>query len=219
MDIVTILFIAIGLSMDAFAVSIATSIGLKCVSRVQVMRLSFVCGFFQFAMPVIGWYAGSAFSFYISAADHWIAFALLVLIGGKMIREALEVEKDENRDGAFEVVINGEKCLNVADNECVCGRSVCFRKGKTDPTRGWPLLVVGVATSIDALAVGISLAMLGTGIWYPSAIIGVVTFSLTVLGMKIGERVGTRFSHRMEILGGLILVGIGAKILVEHLYF
>jgi len=217
MDIYTILFIAVGLSMDAFAVAIATSIGLKCVSKQQIFRLSFVCGAFQFAMPVIGWYAGSAFSNYISSADHWVAFALLSIIGGKMVREAFEEKDGVHGDASFHFVINGEKCLNVSDNECVCGRNVCFRQGKSDPTRGWPLLVVGVATSIDALAVGISLAMLGAGIWYPSAIIGVVTFSLTMVGMKIGERLGTRFSHNMEVLGGLILIGIGVKIVVEHM--
>lgn len=186
MDIVTILFIAVGLSMDAFAVSIVTSLSLREVSKRQVFRLSFHCGLFQFLMPVIGWYLGAAFSKYISSYDHWIAFALLSAIGGKMIHESFEKDDD------------GEK------------------KSAVDPTRGLSLLFLVVATSIDALAVGVSLAMLSINIWYPAAIIGVVTLSLTVIGMKIGERLGLAFGHRMELIGGLILIGIGIKIALEH---
>lgn len=192
MSLITILFIAVGLAMDAFAVSIATSLSLANVSKRQIFRLSFHTGLFQFMMPVIGWYLGFSFSKYISDYDHWVAFTLLALIGGKMIHESFEAGEDGARtEGTV----------------------------KKDPTRGMSLIFIAVATSIDALAVGVSLAMLNVNIWYPSAVIGVVTMSLSVIGMKIGERLGAQFGSRMERLGGLILIAIGAKILIEHVYF
>lgn len=192
MDNLSILFIAIGLSMDAFAVAIVTSLTLKNVSKRQMFRLSFHCGFFQFLMPVLGWFLGASFSKYIQSFDHWIAFVLLSIIGGKMIYEAFE------------------------DDELPSENST--EKKLADPTRGFSLIFIAVATSIDAMAVGLSLAMLDINIWYPSVIIGVVTFSLTMLGMKIGEKVGKKFSSHMEVIGGLILIGIGIKILIEHIY-
>jgi len=184
---ITIVFIAVGLAMDAFAVSIATSLKLKNVSRRQVFRLSFHAGLFQFMMPVIGWHLGSAFAGSIAAYDHWIAFALLFIIGGKMIYESFEPDKNDSETVEIK-----------------------------DPTRGLTLLFLVVATSIDALAVGISLAMLNVNIWYPGAVIGVITAALSVIGMKIGERLGERFGNHMELLGGVILVAIGIKIVVEH---
>ncbi len=190
MDNLSIMFIAVGLSMDAFAVAIVTSLTLKNVSKRQIFRLSFHCGFFQFMMPVVGWFLGASFSKYIQTFDHWVAFALLAIIGGKMIYESFEDDKEEEK--------NTDKII--------------------DPTRGFSLLFIAIATSIDAMAVGLSLAMLDIDIWYPSVIIGLVTFSLTVLGMKIGERVGKKFSSHMEVIGGLILIGIGLKILIEHMY-
>ncbi|HBC73576.1 MAG: hypothetical protein A2008_06145 [Candidatus Wallbacteria bacterium GWC2_49_35] len=195
MNFITILFMAVGLAMDAFAVSIATSLSLVNVSKRQIFRLSFHTGLFQFMMPVIGWYLGFSFSAYISDYDHWIAFTLLSIIGGKMIHESFK--EDEPPAG-------GEQAAAAV---------------KKDPTRGFSLMFIAVATSIDALAVGVSLAMLNVNIWYPSAVIGVVTMSLSVLGMKIGERLGSHFGSRMEQIGGLILIAIGLKILIEHMYF
>lgn len=195
MNFITILFMAVGLAMDAFAVSIATSLSLVNVSKRQIFRLSFHTGLFQFMMPVIGWYLGFSFSRYISDYDHWIAFVLLSLIGGKMIHESFE------------------------EDEPPAGGAQLAETLKKDPTRGFSLLFIAVATSIDALAVGVSLAMLNVNIWYPSAVIGVVTMSLSVLGMKIGEKLGSHFGSRMEQIGGLILIAIGLKILVEHMYF
>lgn len=195
MNFITIIFMAAGLAMDAFAVSIATSLSLVTVSKRQMFRLSFHTGLFQFMMPVIGWYLGKSFSAYISNYDHWIAFALLAIIGGKMIRESFDED---------EIHAEGEQAAAALQK---------------DPTRGFSLIFISVATSIDALAVGVSLAMLNVNIWYPSAVIGVVTMSLSMLGMKIGERLGSHFGSRMEQAGGLILIAIGLKILVEHLYF
>lgn len=187
MDIISILLIAISLAMDAFAVSIAVSLNLKTVSKRQIFRLSFHTGFFQFMMPIIGWYFGYLFIQYIKAFDHWIAFILLSFIGIKMIYESFN-EDDE---------------INVKNK-------------LSDPTRGFSLIYLCVATSIDALAVGVSLAMLNVNIWYPSIIIGLVTSTLSFIGMKIGEKLGKSFGNFMEITGGIILILIGTKILIEH---
>jgi manganese efflux pump family protein len=171
--------------MDATAVAIATSIMLGRVSGRQVFRFAFHFGLFQGAMPIAGWFAGRGLREYIESWDHWVAFVLLALIGGKAIIDVLRGDVET--------------------------------EGQTsDPTRGLSLVVLSVATSIDALAVGLSLAMLEVVIWYPAAVIGVITAALTVCGMLLGERIGQRFGQRIRILGGVILLGIGIKILVEH---
>ena len=184
MSLVNIIGIAFGLAMDAFAVSIASSVLLKQVSPRQAFRLSFHFGFFQFAMPVIGWLAGITFARWVMAFDHWIAFGLLLLIGSRMIYESVTRPDEERR---------------------------------RDPSR-WPdLIVLSVATSIDALAVGVSFAMLDVTIWLPCVVIGLVAAGMTLLGLKIGSRLGARFGRRMETLGGIVLIGIGVRILLQHL--
>jgi len=187
MSIAEIILIAIGLAMDAFAVAVACSITLKCLSFRCVFRLAFHFGLFQAMMPVIGWFASYSAHKYIAAWDHWIAFGLLAFIGGKAICGALKAKDDDE----------GPK--------------------KKDPTRGMSLVVFSVATSIDALAVGISLAAIEVDIVTPAIIIGVVTAFLTIVGMFIGKRLGGKFGQKVEILGGLILIGIGIKILVSHM--
>lgn len=184
MSLVAVIGMAVGLAMDATAVAIATSILLGRVSGRQVFRFAFHFGLFQAAMPVVGWLAGRSVREYIESWDHWVAFTLLAVIGGKAILDALRGDDD--------------------------GRRV------PDPTRGLSLVLLSVATSIDALAVGLSLALLDVTIWYPATVIGVVTAALTVCGMLIGARVGRRFGRRVRVVGGLILIAIGAKILVEH---
>ena len=184
MGILEILIIAVGLAMDAFAVSLATSVKLHPVTRRQVFRFAFHFGLFQALMPVVGWLAGRSVVDVVGAFDHWIAFGLLGYIGGKAIWGALRGADDEDA---------------------------------RDPTRGMSLIINSVATSIDALAVGLSLGVLGVSIWYPVVVIGVVTALLSSFGMLIGSRLGARFGTRMEILGGLVLIAIGVKILVEHL--
>ncbi len=185
MSLATIIGIALGLAMDAFAVSIASSVILRSVTARQYFRFSFHFGLFQFLMPVVGWLAGSSLLRWFSAYDHWVAFGLLSLIGGKMIVEALR---------------RGEETARAAD-----------------PTRGLSLVILSVATSLDALAVGVSFAMLDVSIWYPAVAIGVVAAAMTLVGLRIGSALGARFGRRMEIAGGLVLVGIGIKILVDHL--
>jgi putative Mn2+ efflux pump MntP len=181
--------IALGVAMDAFAVAIATSVALRRVRPRQVFRLSFHFGLFQALMPVLGWLLGRSFSLYIQAYDHWVAFALLAFIGGRAL---YEVHNDKS----------GGKPKNA---------------GK-DPTRGLNLVLLSVATSIDALAVGLAFSMLEMVIWLPVLIIGLVTAAMTVLGMHIGAAVGLRFSRRVEFAGGLILIGIGVKIVIDHVW-
>ncbi len=181
----TILFIALGLSMDALAVAIASGISLGTVSGRQLFRLGFHFGLFQAGMPVLGWFAGRTFAGYMTAFDHWIAFLLLAYVGGKAIYQARQpVDSD-------------------------------IPKG--DPTRGASLVMLSTATSIDAFAVGLSFALLEVTIWYPCLIIGLVTGAVTTFGMIMGSRLGMRFGKRVEILGGIVLIGIGLKILIEHL--
>jgi len=184
-SLVEILAIAVGLAMDAFAVSLAGGAGGRLRSPRPAVRLAFHLGLFQFMMPVIGWYVGSRAAPMIESVDHWVAFALLALVGGRMVRSGLRPDEDHSP--------------------------------MPDPSKGWNLVALSFATSIDALAVGLSLAMIGVAIWQPSVIIGVVTAVLSLIGIAVGGRVGRRFGPTVEILGGLILLGIGIRIVVTHL--
>jgi putative Mn2+ efflux pump MntP len=187
MDWLSLLALSVALAMDAFAVSIVTGLTLDAMTRHHVFRLAFHFGLFQALMPVLGWLAGSAVAPYISAFDHWIAFGLLAFVGGKM----LWVSFSREDEGEERVV--------------------------RDPTRGWSLLMLSVATSIDALAVGLSLAVVRAPIVVPAVVIGIVAGGFTTLGLLLGRRIGTAWGKRVEVLGGLILIGIGVRILVEHL--
>jgi putative Mn2+ efflux pump MntP len=184
MGFIEILLIAVGLAMDAFAVSLAAGALKEVRGRRATFRLSFHFGLFQFIMPVIGWYAGSTIVGYIAAFDHWIAFGLLGYVGGRMILSGLG-KKEESFRG--------------------------------DPSRGYMLITLSVATSIDALAVGLSLAMIQVSIWYPSVVIGVVAGILSIVGVGMGRRLGIAFGKRMEVAGGIILILIGLRILYTHL--
>jgi len=183
MSILTIILLAVGLGVDAFSVAIGIGATNSKKSWAPVMRLSLAFGLFQFVMPLAGWLAGSTVVDMIQSFDHWIAFGLLALIGGKMIREGFEKESDEE---------------------------------KADQTRGWPLLLLSIATSIDALAVGFSFSLLKTPILFPAAIIGVVCFLMTAVGMIFGKGLAKIFGKKVGILGGLVLIAIGVKILMEH---
>ncbi len=181
-----IFLLAVGVSMDAFAVSIGKGLSAKRVSWREALTVGFWFGGFQALMPVIGYYLGISFADLVTKIDHWIAFGLLLLIGGNMIRDALKGEDDKPVDSSF-----------------------AFRT----------MLVLAIATSIDALAVGISFAFLGTDLWRSILIIGLTTFVFSAVGLLIGKKVGSRFHAGAEILGGVILIAIGLKILVEHLFF
>ena len=184
MGLLETVLVAFGLAMDAFAVSIAAGLVIAPLTARHVFRASFHFGLFQFMMPVLGWAAGTTVASHISSWDHWVAFALLAFIGGKMLWEAR-----------------------------------CPEEGKTckDPTRGWSLVTLSVATSIDALAVGLSIAFLEVSIWQPAAIIGVICAAMSALGITFGSRLGQRWGRWAEVGGGVVLVGIGVRILVSHL--
>ena len=186
MSLLNIIAIAIALAMDAFAVAIATGVRLKRVSLRQFFRLAWHFGLFQAMMPVMGWAAGLTVRESIERYDHWIAFGLLAFVGINMIREAFKLEEDA--------------------------------QDKHDPTRGLTLVMLSVATSIDALAVGLTISMLQVAIWFPALVIGLVAGAFTVVGLHLGKSVGSaeRLSPVAEVLGGLVLLGIGVKILFEH---
>ncbi len=184
MDAITLTGLALALAMDAFAVALGTGAVLSRLTGRHLFRLGFHFGLFQALMPVIGWLAGLTIIQWVEAWDHWIAFSLLAIIGGRMIYEAFSDE--ENTDDR-------------------------------DPTKGLSLVLLSIATSIDALAVGFSLSVIGVSIWMPALVIGLVAGILTIVGMLLGGRIGDRWGSRVEILGGLVLIAIGAKILIEHL--
>jgi len=184
MDIISIIFIAFGLAMDAFAVSITSGLTIKQLRINDALKIAIFFGSFQAIMPLIGWSAGLSFRDFISGIDHWIAFGLLSLIGCKMIYESSKME------------VNSKKI---------------------DPLNVYVLLMLSIATSIDALAVGLSLSFLNVSIALPAIIIGVVTFLLSIFGVYLGNRFGHYFERKIEIIGGLILIGIGIRILINHL--
>ena len=180
----SILLIALSLAMDAFAVSVSTGIAVPGFGVRQAARIGLWCGFFQFSMPLAGWFLGSSVKSYIEFIDHWIAFGLLALIGASMIREAL----------------SGEGGEAVAD--------LSVRR----------LFFLALATSIDALAVGVTMAfMKDVNILLSAAIIGAVAFLMAMLGGLLGRRLGQLFQKRATLLGGAVLILIGVKILGEHL--
>jgi putative Mn2+ efflux pump MntP len=184
MSLVEILFIAVGLSLDAFAVAVSIGASGAAPTRRDAVRLSFHFGLFQFLMPVLGWYLGVRVAPYIEAYDHWIAFGLLGFVGGHMVLASLFPER-----------------TNTVQN----------------PTRGRTLVVLSFATSIDALAIGLSLALLNVDVLYPSMVIGMVTFLFSMSGMIFGSKLNKQFGQRMVLVGGVVLICIGLRVLFEHL--
>lgn len=189
MGIGELFLLAVGLSMDAFAVSVCKGLAIKKATLKAEATCGLWFGGFQALMPTVGFFLGALFADAIEAFDHWVAFALLAIIGINMLKEALE-KKDESGD-------NPEKDADLSV--------------KT-------MLLMAVATSIDALAVGISLAMVGSvNIWLAAAFIGICTCLLSALGVKIGNVFGSRYEKKAELAGGVILILLGVKILLEHL--
>ena len=185
MDLIELFLIAVGLSMDAFAVSVCKGLAMpKCTfKKAAIVGLWF--GGFQALMPAIGYILGAQFQEAIASIDHWIAFVLLALIGGNMIHEALDNDEEE-ADASLDV--------------------------KT-------MFLLAVATSIDALAIGITFAFLKVSIIPAVCFIGIVTFIISFAGVKIGNVFGARYKNKAEIVGGIILILLGLKILLEHLGF
>jgi putative Mn2+ efflux pump MntP len=180
----SVLFVALGVSADAFAVALGKGLHMRRFNLRNALVIATAFGLFQGIMPVIGWILGTQFASYITGIDHWVAFVLLGLIGGKMLWEAFSNPEDKEVDDR----------LNIRE-----------------------LLVLSVATSIDALAVGLSFAFLAISITETAALIAVTTFLLTFAGLVIGHRAGVKFRRPAEIAGGLILIVIGTRILLDHL--
>ena len=187
MGIVELFLIGVGLSMDAFAVSICKGLCMKKLDMKQAAVIALFFGGFQAAMPLVGWALGTQFERYITSIDHWIAFGLLAIIGAKMLWDAFHEDDDE---------------------------ASCPVDGKLDLRE---LTMLAVATSIDALAVGITFAFLNVDIVPAVALIGVTTFALSIVGVAVGHRFGARYEKPATIAGGIVLILIGLKILFEHL--
>lgn len=189
MGTVAVLLLAVSLAIDCFTVSVTSGIILRRIRWGTFLTMAFFFGFFQALMPFLGWLGASHFSHLIEAYDHWIAFGLLAFLGIRMIRAYFK---------------DNEEC--------------CF-----DPTRLKVILTLAIATSIDALAVGISFAFAGFNdigtLFFPLWVIGLASFIISLAGSFIGIFFGKRFNLRMELFGGLVLIGIGSKILIEHLFF
>lgn len=189
MSTLEIWLLAVSLAMDCFTISITSGIIMRRVCWRTFLTMAFFFGLFQAAMPLAGWFCANRFSHLIEAYDHWIAFGLLAILGGRMVKESL--------DGSSE--------------------SCCF-----DPTRLQVVLALAVATSIDALAIGFSFAFIGmdspASVLSPVAVIGFASFAFSLAGSLIGVFCGKHFNLRMELWGGLVLIALGIKILIEHLY-
>lgn len=185
---IELFLLGIGLAMDAFAVSVCKGLGMRRLNKKQTLIIGLYFGGFQALMPLIGWLLGSQFQKYITSIDHWIAFILLIFIGGKMMIEAIREW-------------NEEETVDVMDA----------------PLDHKNMLVLAVATSIDALAVGITFAFLDTPIIEAITIIGITTMVISIIGVVVGNFFGSRYKSKAEFIGGLILVLLGLKILLEHL--
>lgn len=191
MGLAELVLLAVGLSMDAFAVSIRKGLGMKKINLKVAVVLGLFFGGFQAGMPVIGWALGSQFMGIIGPIDHWIAFILLAFIGGKMLWEAFTEDEDEDEDEG-----DGKDAEKIDLGE---------------------YLILAIATSIDALAVGISFAALSVDIMPAVSLIGITTFIFSVAGVAIGHTFGARYEKPATIVGGVVLIFIGLKILLEHL--
>lgn len=183
MGVLELLLLSVGLAMDAFAVSVCKGISMKKMNWKKAIIIGLYFGGFQALMPTIGYFLGAAFQSLITSIDHWIAFILLGIIGGGMIKESFgDDEENRNDDVSFKTMI-----------------------------------VLAIATSIDALAIGITFAFLNVNLVLAISLIGIITFILSVFGTKIGNRFGDKYEKKAEFLGGVILVLLGIKILLEHL--
>jgi len=183
MDLLTISLISLGLTGDTLAVSVTTGLAIKRIRFFQAIRIALVLAVFQAAMPLLGWFLGIQIRDFILEFDHWVAFILLFLIGGKMILESFKKDEDKKEFNPLKTIV---------------------------------LIGIAIATSIDALIVGVSFAFIDIDILLSVIIIGFSTFMMAMIGVFIGKKTGSLFGKKVEILGGLILIGIGIKILIEH---
>jgi putative Mn2+ efflux pump MntP len=182
----SIFILAVGLAMDCFAVSLGVGTEGTAVGLRPTFRLFFHFGLFQAGMTLLGWLAGRTVVTYIASVDHWVAFALLLFVGLRMIRGGMR-----------------------KDNEA---------PAMADPSRGMTLVMLSIATSIDALAVGLSLALLSVNVFWAALLIGLVSAALSLVGLLLGNQLGLHFGKSMEIVGGVILIAIGLRVLITHLF-
>lgn len=183
MGVLELLLLSIGLAMDAFAVSICKGISMRKMNWKKAIIIGLYFGGFQALMPTLGYFLGTAFQSLITSVDHWIAFVLLGIIGGEMIKESFEIDSENQND------------------------DVSFKT----------MIILAIATSIDALAVGITFAFFNVNLGLAVNLIGIITFILAVAGTKIGNRFGDKYEKKAEFVGGVILILLGVKILLEHL--
>ena len=196
MSLIELFILAVGLSMDAFAVAICKGLSLRKVSLKECTKVGLYFGGFQAGMPLIGYFLGVQFKDYITSIDHWIAFILLSFIGINMIREAMDKDEDESIVNLAEAAVGEEEVNELG-----------FKN----------MVMLAIATSIDALAVGVTFAFLQVDIVPAVSFIGIVTFVLSAIGVKIGNVFGIKYKSKAEAAGGIILILIGLKILFEHL--
>ena len=185
MDTISIILIAIGLSMDSFAVSVTNGLTIRELNVKRILIISFSFAVFQAFMPLIGWFAGIGIEKYIKELDHWIAFTLLSFIGTKMIYDGFK-KNNNKKDSELKILT---------------------------------LIGQSFATSIDAFAIGISFALLNLSIVTPVVIIGLITFGFSLIGLYLGKYFGKKIGKSAEIFGGIVIIGIGLKIIIEHIYF
>ena len=186
MELVSILLLSLGLSVDSFAASVCSGLSIKKIHFLQAVKIAFFLALFQGGMPIIGWFTGWELKDLIKDFDHWIAFILLAGMGAKMIYESITPKEKDCSFNPLNLVV---------------------------------LIGISVATSIDALVVGLSLALIDVVIWLPAIIIGVITFIVSMLGMLLGKKIDSRMSKEFDLLGGIVLMVIGLRILIEHLFF
>lgn len=183
MRLLEISLIGIGLAMDAFAVAVCKGLSMKKLDWKKAIIIALYFGIFQAIMPVVGYFLGSAFQSFVDSIDHWIAFILLVIIGGNMIKESFGGESEN------------------------CNEDIDFKT----------MVLLAIATSIDALAVGVTFAFLKINLLLAVTLIGIITFAISLLGVKIGNQFGSKYENKAELMGGVILLLMGVKILLEHL--
>lgn len=188
MDYFSLIIIALGLSMDSFAVSVVNGLMMPRMKFAFALYVAFFLAFFQAFMPVVGYFAGTIIEEEIKSIDHWLAFILLSIIGAKMVFEGTQSNEYVDVKQDYQLSLKG-------------------------------LISQSIATSIDALAIGITLAFLQTNIWFASFIIGAITFFISMIGLRMGKAMGMKLRGKLEIIGGIFLFGIGLKIVLEHLFF
>jgi putative Mn2+ efflux pump MntP len=212
MSLWTLILTALGLSADAFAVAVGKGLTMPRLSRRGALLLAAAFGLFQGLMPLIGWLLGTGLAGYIESIDHWIAFVLLSAVGGKMLRDA------STGDPAADMTDPAPDLEPVTPGGTDSARQVRGKSGRREPTQvpGRELVILAVATSIDALAVGVGFALLDVEILPAVSLIALVTLSLSFMGVAVGRAAGAQWRRPAGVVGGLILIAIGTKILVEQ---